>query len=565
MATISEIKVRGNVRQIMDATARQGITNETTARQNAVSGETTARQNADKALNDIISKSLPVQHNFINPGNCIFGKTWGEIVGTSTPYILADEANTGLCMNLIPVKTGDKLYVGMDYDTENSSQGLFGVFFWDEDLKFIKRVNWTNEMTVTDDGYATVMLFAATGMDDVLARRYYANLNTLYGYDDNAISESKLAQTGGYAPVDMTVQAGYYDNGTFISNSDYQTAMIPVTPGDEFKVSCYLLGASFMPCAYYYNSQMDVIGSTGGITQDTHFINQEVKIPQNCAYMNVHNYAFGPANGPARYKLQVVKKSYGAIGKPLAGKQVVVFGDSITYVPTRWRDQFFKVTGAVQSACLSYPGAHLANYATTVLDGNYDTDADGNIHNTVPNQVYYFLQHKDTDFANVNPDLFIIAAGTNDGGGAADYAPSTDVNVYNDNTQFTGSWYSADTVDLTTFDGAMRWIHTKLTTAYPNAKIIFCSPIQKTVDYDYDILNVVVAKEQKMERVAGKLADSLVKAGTQSGITGEFDSAYAAGRFFIDGLHPNEYGGKVLGTFYANAITRLFETGRTYQ
>ena len=509
---------------------------------------------------------VPNPRNFIDPGYFEFNKTWGEIVGISSAFNFADETGSACCRIMIPVRQGDKLYVGQGaYDEENESQALFATFFWDTNLKFIKRVNYTNEMTVTDDGYASVMCYAVTDRYDITRRKYYANINRFYGYDDSAITESMQKQTEGYAPIQMTIQKGYYDDGVFFSNNDYQTAMIPVTPGEEYKVSCFLLGESLLPCAYFYNSNMEVIGNTGGITEDTQFINEAVKIPANCAYMNVHNYAYGPTDGPALYGLQVVKKSYGTISKPLAGKQIVVFGDSITYVPARWRKQFFDITGAVQAVCLSYPGAHLANYQSTVLDGNFNTDADGNIHNVVCNQVYYFLQHKDTDYADIEPDIFIIAAGTNDGGGASDYAESTDINVYNDNTQYTGSWYDEDTVDMTKFDGAMRWIHTKLKKAYPNAKIVFCSPIQKTVDYDYDILNVVVAKEKKMERVAGKLADSLVKAGTQSGITGEFDSAYAEGLYFVDGLHPNEYGGKVLGTFYANEITRLFTTGRIYE
>ena len=304
---------------------------------------------------------------------------------------------------------------------------------------------------------------------------------------------------------------------------------------------------------------MNLIGNTGTKNVDYHYINYEFEIPAKCAFLNVHNYAYGPTGGPALYGLQVLKKSYGIITKPLSGKQVVVFGDSITYVPSRWRETFFKLTGATQALTLSYPGAHLTNYQTTVLDGQFNTDADNNIHNVVCNQVYYFLAHKDTDYADINPDVFIISAGTNDGGSAADYAENTDINVYND----ASGWLDEDTLDLTTFDGAMRWIHTKLLDAYPNAKIVFCSPIQMAVEYNQDIINITVAKEKKMERVAGKLADLLVKAGTQSGITGEHDSAYSAGLYFSDGIHPNTFGGKVLGSYYANAITNMFTSGKT--
>lgn len=509
-------------------------------------------------LSDAWTYHAPNPRNYIDPGFIAFYKTWGETVGNSDPFTFYAESGSACGRILIPVKQGDTLFVGQGaYDETLSSQNLFATFFWDTNLKFIKRVNYTNTMTVEDDGYASVLLYGITDRYDIIRRQYYANVNKFYGYDDHAIDESMHAQTEGFAPVDMTIQAGYYTNGVFYPNSDYQTAMIPVTPGDVFRVSCYLLGASNWACVDFYDSEMNVIGNTGTKNTNYHYVNYEFTIPAKCAYLNVHHYAYGPVNGPAYYGLQVLKKSYGVITKPLAGKSVVVFGDSITYVPTRWRDTFFKLTGAVQALTLSYPGAHLANYETTVIDGQYNTDADNNIHNVVCNQVYYFLAHKDTDYADVDPDVFIISAGTNDGGGASAYAEDTDVNVYND----ASGWLDVDTLDLTKFDGAMRWIHTKLLDAYPNAKIVFCSPIQMAVEYNQDIINITVAKEKKMERVAGKLADLLIKAGTQSGITGENDSAYSAGKYFTDGIHPNAYGGKVLGTYYANAVVRLFATG----
>lgn len=504
-----------------------------------------------------LNNSAPIGHNYINPGNCLFGKTWGETVGVSTPFNYYDESNTGLCMNLIPVKVGDVLYVGHDYDSDYSSYGLFGVFFWSTDYTFIKRVNSTNTITVTDNGYASVLLFACNSIDDVIKRRYYANLNQLYGFDDMAITNSMLEQTDGYAPVDFTLLNGFYDyDGSFYTSTDYQVAVIPAIPGEEYKITSLVNGPTNWPCAYFFNSQMVGIGSTPRVSETTHFINEVVKIPQNCSYLIVHNWPLGQNTGPARYQLQVLKKSHATVAKPLAGKNVLIFGDSITYEPSRWRDTFFKITGANPILCISYPGAHLTDYPNTVLDGNYNTDADNNIHNTICNQVYYLLTHRESDYADINPDIIIIAAGTNDSS-EVDYSEQSDINVYNN----VSGWIDVDTINRTTFDGAMRWIHSKLCDAYPNAKIVFCSPIQLAVQFHEDIINITVAKEKKMERVAGKLADLLVKAGTRSGITGEHETAYQPGKYFSDGIHPNAYGGKVLGTFYANEITSMFTTG----
>lgn len=505
-------------------------------------------------LRDAIDNSAPINNNYINPGNVVFGQTWGETVGVSTPFDTANSPNTGLSMNLIPVKAGDTLYVGHDFETQYSSQGLFGVFFWDTNYKFIKRVNYTNKMTVTDNGYATVMLFGASSIWDVLSRRYYANLNRLYGYVDTDGMESMLEQTDGYAPVEYTLQNGYYDDGVFTPSSDYQVAVIPCVPGDVFKVTTNVNGPTQWPCAWYYNSQMRVIGGTERVTQTTHFVNEVVEVPQNCAYLVVHNWPIG-FTGPTRYNMQILKKSYGVITKPLAGKKAIVFGDSITYDPTRWRNTFFETTGASSLICLSQPGAHLCDYADTVLDGNFDA---GGSSNTICNQVYWLL-HNLSQLGGNEPDFIIISAFTNDSASVSSLSEQNDTNVYSSSS----GWIDVDTVDRTIPEGAMRWIYSKLKNQFRSAKIIFASPIQSAVNIDsYHTTEIMVAKEAKMERVCKRLSAYLIKAESESGITGEFEANNTNGLYLADGLHPNANGGKVLGEYYANAVTRFFITGK---
>ena len=505
-------------------------------------------------LHDVINNSAPINNNYINPGNVVFGQTWGETVGVSTPFDTANYPNTGLSMNLIPVKAGDTLYVGHDFETQYSSQGLFGVFFWDTNYKFIKRVNYTNKMTVTDNGYATVMLFGASSIWDVLSRRYYANLNRLYGYVDTDGMESMLEQTDGYAPVEYTLQNGYYDDGVFTPSSDYQVAVIPCVPGDVFKVTTNVNGPTQWPCAWFYNSQMRVIGGTDRVTQTTHFVNEVVEIPQNCAYLVVHNWPIG-FTGPTRFNMQILKKSYGVITKPLAGKKAVVFGDSITYDPTRWRNAFFETTGASSLICLSQPGAHLCDYVDTVLDGNFDA---GGSSNTICNQVYWLL-HNLSQLGGNEPDFIIISAFTNDSASVSSLSEQNDTNVYSNSS----GWIAVDTVDRTIPEGAMRWIYSKLKNQFRSAKIIFASPIQSAVNIDnYHTTEIMVAKEAKMERVCKRLSAYLIKAESESGITGEFEANNTNGLYLADGLHPNANGGKVLGEYYANAVTRFFVTGK---
>lgn len=234
---------------------------------------------------------------------------------------------------------------------------------------------------------------------------------------------------------------------------------------------------------------------------------------------------------------------------PLAGKNILVFGDSITYTRVRWRENFFKITRANELACISQAGAHLTDYNTTTpLDGNYTSTADGGVHNVVCNQVYYWLNNTPTE---IEPDVIIISAGTNDVKSNEELA--VDTNVYTDEN----GWIDVDTVNRTTFEGAMRWITSKLRERYENAVIVFASPIQSAESIHH--LENQLAKEEKMIRVCKHLSAKIIKATTGSGITGEFETADQNGRYLIDGLHPNQDGGYLLGEYYANTLETLLK------
>lgn len=234
---------------------------------------------------------------------------------------------------------------------------------------------------------------------------------------------------------------------------------------------------------------------------------------------------------------------------PLDGKNVLVFGDSIAYTSLRWRDEFYRLTRANELACISNVGAHLTDYNTTTpLDGNYTSTADGGVHNVVCNQVYYWLTNMPSQ---VEPDIIIISASTNDTQTVEQLA--VDLNVYTDSS----GWLDVDAIDRTSFDGAMRWITSKLREEYTNAAIVFASPIQSAEAIHK--LEYQLAKEAKMEKVCKRLSARLIKATSESGITGEFEVNNGMGRYLNDGLHPNELGGVVLGTYYANALETMFK------
>ena len=277
---------------------------------------------------------------------------------------------------------------------------------------------------------------------------------------------------------------------------------------------------------------------------------QVITLDRYYKYVYVPSYVQWGVPTVIAYKGSALDKAWNQ-NNPLAGKKILIFGDSITYVPLRWRSTFFKITRAEELACISYPGAHLADYSINVpLDGDYTNDSDGGVHNTVCNQVYYWLNNATDDQV---PDIIIISAGTNDYYTSPEQL-ATDVNVYAN----TSGWINVDAINRTTFEGAMRWITSKLRTKYPNAIIVFASPIQSAQDIgESKSIDVFIAKEQKMQRACNHLSAKLIKATTESGITGEFEANGVNGRYLIDGLHPNDNGGNVLGTYYAQALTDM--------
>lgn len=362
----------------------------------------------------------------------------------------------------------------------------------------------------------------------------------------------------GLTPI-QTYQGYWKMNGTALnSDSDWTTYKYAIPKGTKkiyIKTKFYAIMATFFtdisdPTVTYPSKQLNSYADPF----DPYVTLQERE--KTYELDRYYKYVYVPAYTPygvptvTAYKSSALDDAWDE-NNPLNNKKVLVFGDSITYTSSRWRDVFYRITRAEEIGCFAYPGAHLADYNTTTpLDGNYNTEADGNVHNVVCNQVYYWLNNAPE---GVNPDIIIISAGTNDYYTSPEQL-ATDTNVY----ATTDGWIDVDTINRTTFEGAMRWITSKLRTKHPNAIIVFASPIQSAQDIgESKSIDVFIAKEEKMKRTCNHLSAKLIKATTESGITGEFEANNTNGRYLVDGLHPNDAGGKLLGTYYANALISM--------
>lgn len=504
---------------------------------------------------DLIDQNL-ISINKLNPKDFVANKVPNNHVGVSKPTDLVDFEDTSICTTLIAVKTGDKLYIN-----DNTGYYKFSCYFYNEDKLYVKELLQAKEILVDMNGYVLVKIWNCTTLDTFISREYYLNINRNYGYTPYGMNETQyiakinqtdLSEIKDFVHLDYEIQNGYYDGNIFYENELYQSIKIPCKYGERYKITEYLFGEARLSKAYFYDKNFNLVGKTDTITTDTWVIGEEIEIPYNVYYLVVMHRV---NNSDIKFEV----KKYGfekytqrlneLSKKPLEGKTCLIFGDSITYQSERWRDKFLEITGLKQLACVSFAGAHLTDYQNTVLDGVYWGENELIHQNTVCNQVQYVLNnHNDI----VNPDIIIISAFTNDSFSPEQLTIETDINVYHDDN----GWIDSDTVDRTTPDGAMRWQTTKLHELYPDARIFYASPIQA-----HPMIHKIeetIAKEDKMDRICKKLSVQLIKAGSESGITGEFEHNLENGKYLSDGLHPNVNGGNVLGKYYANEVIAMY-------
>lgn len=331
---------------------------------------------------------------------------------------------------------------------------------------------------------------------------------------------------------------GYYDeNANFHFQENYIGTKFTCDGNEVYSISCFEIGISSLTFCFALDENGSILAKSKFYTVDTNLNNYNILTPPNTKYLIVQ----GHKNAP----IKVIKKN---LKKPLDGKRYIVFGDSITEVSERWRDKFIHITGAKEIKCYAVAGAHIRDYANTVLDGN---PRKSDTQNTVCNQVYQML----TEVDNINdyPDFVIISAGTNDNFTYEEVTTDDLSNFINSSNEY----IDINSVDRTKLDGAMRWQAEKIWYFFPNTKIIFIEPIQGAQELraSWNIL----AKGERIHNIAKMLSCYSIPAGAESGIYGAFEKVEENGKYLKDGLHPNIEGGKVLGKYIANKVIDFLE------
>ncbi len=241
--------------------------------------------------------------------------------------------------------------------------------------------------------------------------------------------------------------------------------------------------------------------------------------------------------------------------------KVLFMGDSITFLKA-WVSRFNKIMMPEHYVNVAVSGATWCDYQDTIYDGEpvWRAEDGGGPNNTICNQVEKVLRAKDENHPlyqkddNFNDfDVIFVSAGTNDA--IPDAVPTPqEINTQflnNDNTILPLS-----KVDCKTFVGAMRYTYEHLRRLYPEAKIFYCSPIQAA-----EVIRPFASiklKGQLIKAVCDRISDVVFVDTFNCGICGIYEERQKNGRDLIDGLHPNDNGGKKIAEYNARAVKYQF-------
>ena len=343
--------------------------------------------------------------------------------------------------------------------------------------------------------------------------------------------------------------------GKIGSTSDhYRTDYIDLAGYDtiEFHGKC----ANSKYALAFFDSSKAIMADVSVIGAGTTLTTHTMPIPDGAAYAIGSAYVGTDVDATeATYYVCVSASTSNPVAESIAkmkkslysfdGKKVMFFGDSITYDESMYVANLLERTGMVKVANFALNGARLANYSDSEMDGN---PVQGDSHNnTVPNQVQKLLNSVSSYEV---PDIVIVSAGTNGGTAESEY----DESQYTDSA---GAYVDLSAVNLTKFSGAIRWIYEKLIACYPNAKIIFATPIQ-AYGGDSRTFAILSTKAKCIRQNCERLSTPCIDAFRKSGIYGRYEASATNGKYLKDGLHPNAAGAVVLAKCYhrelANAL-----------
>lgn len=252
-------------------------------------------------------------------------------------------------------------------------------------------------------------------------------------------------------------------------------------------------------------------------------------------------------------------RSGDSITSPFKGKNLVTFGNSITYARNSWAYQVYEKLefGNIYNGAL---GGAIWSKRERVLNGQTFTTQNYNDSNFVgisngykPNTEIEEFRKRINNCAIVHiqkylsaeeiltPDIIIFSYGTND-----DFNDTVLGNV-----DIALQEKDLSKVNLFTMAGAFRWSIETLKTKFPNAKLYVALPLQAASDVKND---GNLKKIEIVKRMCDGLSVMYFDCYSESGITKENNKQYLS-----DGLHPNREGQTVHADYVIQKLREVYK------
>ena len=342
---------------------------------------------------------------------------------------------------------------------------------------------------------------------------------------------------------------GYIDNsGSLVAHGTAKTSYyMDILPGLNYAYQAYY-GYVTRICTYDSNKTLVRIINLGNDTAAANgtFLAASNEVYARFSIRDVNTFMLEVGTTQSAYEIfrttQIKNELLPDSSESFENVKFVIFGDSITEdtgsSDANWVDVFASVIKSNSIVNRGYGGMHYAWHSSTVE--TLTPSMDNNYNNVLWNHIKKWEATIPT-----TPDIFIIAAGTNDvsqnypfGSMAQAFAQSLEA-----------------TTQLTTAN-AMRKALQYLQMNYPNARIYVCTPIQAATR-TWDNLYLVTAT---IKDVAARLSIPIIDCFNNCGIVDQYEIAGSIGRDLYDGTHPKASGANKQGSFIANEFKNKYYT-----
>lgn len=250
--------------------------------------------------------------------------------------------------------------------------------------------------------------------------------------------------------------------------------------------------------------------------------------------------------------LMLLGLMYASVAKgasPSSKPRIALLGDSMTWIggdscqnETGW-SHVLKRSG-IASAIDVYArsGATWTNTKATQRNPEHYTEL-LNDDNVIYNQSIRLIEKADS--ANKNPDIIIIFAGANDAWFATKRPGIYDTE--NSDVKYTGDTQPGS---VTTLEGSIRLVSDILRDRFPQATLLFITPLQMSKTDAETIFKV----SDIIEKTASENGWITLRADKETCIS--HDQEKQSPKFTYDGVHTNPAGAKILGDYITQHLLK---------